>query len=202
MLFKNALKYADYVVAKQALYEMITLAPENKMLKDTLAIVYFKIEAYAQCILLTREILEEDPSKNSMLEIKAISEQNIGLIKEALEDYETLFKSSKDVYHLYQVATLQYQLKRFGECNATVGAIIQNEDAKSKKVSIFDQQNRQQQVPLDAAAYNLLGVMALDTNDEPKAKEFFTKAVELFPEFALAKNNITIIDAKAKQEKK
>ena len=114
-IYKKAARYGDLGVAKNALYTMMELKPENTFLMDTLAILYFQSQAYVQSVLVTNEILEKDPSKISALEIKAISESALGYGKEALNDYEKLYAKTQNVYHLYQIASLQYQLKRMAE---------------------------------------------------------------------------------------
>ena len=65
----------------------------------------------------------------------AVSKQNLGLIKEALADYEKLYAAEKSVYHLYQMSTLQYQLKRYGECVVSLDQILASADAEKQKVN-------------------------------------------------------------------
>jgi hypothetical protein len=59
-----------------------------------------------------------------MLEMAAISKQSLGALKESLADYESLYKQKPDLYSLYQIATLQYQLKRYGESVISCDQII------------------------------------------------------------------------------
>ena len=58
-------------------------------------------------------------------------------------------------------------------------------------------QQGSQEVPMRAAAYNVKGICAMELNQEEAAKQNFNKAVELFPDFALAKGNL---DAMAKKK--
>ena len=56
-----------------------------------------------------------------------------------------------------------------------------------------------------AAAFNMRGVIALEINQLDVAKQNFQKALELFPDFSLAKSNlekVTPSDKKQTQEKK
>ena len=134
-------------------------------------------------------IVKADPKRNDMLEVVAVSKQNLGLIKESLADYEKLYAAEKSVFYLYQMATLQYQLKRYGECVASLDQIIGNAESEKQKVNIRVQQGSQE-VPMRAAAYNVKGICAMELNQEEAAKQNFNKAVELFPDFALAKGNL------------
>lgn len=192
-IFKMALKYNDLEVAKQAVYEMMIAKPEETSLKDSLAIVYYSMGAYPQSLLLSKEILEANPDKDNILEIKAVSEQNLGLLKDALKDYETVYAKSKDVYHLYQITTLQYELKRFGECKTNIEKIVSDRAADSLAIPITAGEVRQQ-VPLTAAAYNIMGVVHMEVNDKVQAKISFENALKVFPDFRLAQANLKAIE--------
>ncbi|HLP20862.1 MAG TPA: hypothetical protein VK174_11205, partial [Chitinophagales bacterium] len=128
-VYKTALKNYDLQAATIALYNMQALKPERTDLNDSLALLYFAGERFAQSYLIGEEIVKADPKRNDMLELVAVSKQNLGLVKEALTDYEKLYAADKSVFYLYQMATLQYQLKRYGECVASLDQIIANPDA-------------------------------------------------------------------------
>ena len=196
--YSNALKYSDLSVAKNAIYKMIALNPTDKSLKDSLLFIYFNAGSFGQSILLCRELLAVDASRSNILEIKAISEQNLGMVKESLESYEKLFVQSKSIYHQYQIAVLQYQIKRFGECNANLNEILKNEKALTEKVNITVAQEENQQVILKAAALNILGVMNLEGKRDVEAKANFAEALKIQPDFVLAKNNLSLIEKKSK----
>jgi tetratricopeptide (TPR) repeat protein len=181
---------------------MIALKPERLGLKDTLTYLYYNSGNHVQVVLLGKEILEKQPERPEILELVAVSQQNLGLLKEALESFEKLHLLTKDVYRLYNVATLQYMLKRYGECSETLNAILAS-DAGDQKVSITDNNGKSQEVPLKAAAFNMRGVVALEINQTDVAKQNFQKALELFPEFALAKANLdNAVSPKKNPEKK
>jgi tetratricopeptide (TPR) repeat protein len=192
------MKYNDFLVARNALYNMLTLKPERAGLKDTLTYLYYNTNSYVQVILLGEEIIKEAPSKAEILELVAVSQQNLGMMKEALESFEKLYAISKDVYHQYNIASLQYMLKRYGECNATLQSILESADTEGV-VAISDGKNESQQVPVKAAAYNMLGVISLEINQPEAAKQHFQQAIKLFPEFILAKNNLDKVNATGKK---
>ncbi|HLP50480.1 MAG TPA: hypothetical protein VK154_06315 [Chitinophagales bacterium] len=194
-VYKTALKNYDLQAATIALYNMQALKPERTDLNDSLALLYFAGERFAQSYLIGEEIVKADPKRNDMLELVAVSKQNLGLVKEALTDYEKLYAADKSVFYLYQMATLQYQLKRYGECVASLDQIIANPDADKQKVNIRVQGGGQE-VPMKAAAFNVKGICAMELNQEEAAKQNFTKAIEIFPDFALAKGNMDAITKK------
>lgn len=197
-IYENAMKYNDFIVARTSLYSMLALKPERTGLKDTLTYLYYNTNSYVQVILLGKEILETKPDKAEILELVAVSQQNLGMLKEALESFEKLFALSKDVYHQYNIASLQYMLKRYGECSESLNAIL-GAPQTDAVVAISDGQNESQQVPVKAAAYNMRGVVALEINQSDVAKQNFEKAIELHPDFVLAKNNLEKVKASEKK---
>lgn len=199
-VYQNALKNYDLQAASNALYNMIALKPERKDLNDSLALVYFAGERYGQAYIVGEQILKDNPGKNEILELVAVSKQSLGMAKEALADYEKLYAGEKSIYYLYQIATLQYQLKRYGECVASLDAVIADEKSATQKVSI-QVQGGSQQVPMKAAALNVKGICALEMNQDDAAKENFNKALEIAPDFVLPKGNLELIKKKAEQKK-
>jgi len=196
-VYTTALKYYDLNVAISALYNAMALKPERKDLRDSLALIYFAGERYGQAYTVGEEILKENPKRNDILEMVAVSKQSLGLTKDALADYEKLYSADpKQIFYLYQMATLQYQLKRYGECVASLDQIIGNEASAKQNVSIRNSNNTSQSVPMKAAALNVKGIVALELNQEANAKEFFNQALQIFPDFALAKGNLATLAQK------
>ena len=195
-VYATALRYYDLNVAISALYNAMALKPDRKDLRDSLALVYFAGERYGQSYTIGEEILKENPKRNDILEMVAVSKQSLGLVKEALADYEQLYAADKQLFYLYQISTLQYQLKRFGECVASLEQIIGNENAAKQNVSIRNSNGTSQSVPMKAAALNVKGIVALDLNQDVNAKEFFNQALQIYPEFALAKGNLAQMEQK------
>jgi tetratricopeptide (TPR) repeat protein len=199
-VYKTALKNYDLQAATIALYNMLAIKPERTDLNDSLALIYFAGERYAQSYIIGEEIVKADPKRADMLELVAVSKQNLGLVKEALADYEKLYAIDHSVFYLYQIATLQYQLKRYGECVASLDQIIANPESEKQKVNIRVQ-NGGQDVTMKAAAYNVKGICALELNQEEAARQNFTRALEIFPEFVLAKGNLDNLNKKKVEAK-
>ncbi len=196
-VYSSALKYYDLNVAISALYNAMALHPERTDLRDSLALIYFAGERYGQAYTVGEEILRDNPMRHDILEMVAVSKQSLGLTKESLADYETLYSGDKQLFYLYQIATLQYQLKRYGECVVSLDQIIANEAAAKQNVNIRNSNNTSQSVPMKAAALNVKGIVALDLNQDANAKEFFTQALQIFPDFALAKGNLNVMEQKS-----
>ncbi len=191
--YRNAMNYYDIQAASVALYVALALNPQRTDLNDSLAYLYFAGERFGQAYLIGEEILKRDSKRNDIREIVAVSKQSLNMVKEALVDYEALYAATNDLQYLYQMATIQYQLKRFGECLASLDKIIADPAAAQQKVSLRIQEGGSQNVVMKAAAHNIKGICAMEVSQNDAALEQFNKAVEIFPEFVLAKNNLNFL---------
>lgn len=192
-VYKNAIQLGDINTALNAVHQILAIDNQNTYI-DTLAYLYFNGGSYYQAILLGSQILTTRPDNAGILEVVAVSQQKLGLAKESLESYDKLQSLAPSVYNLYNIATLQYALKRFGECGQTIDMILKAED-NMEKINITDNTGASQQVPIKAAALNMLGVMALELKQTDVAVKSFQEALKLVPEFVLAKNNLAKVTA-------
>jgi len=198
-VYHKALMYNDMAAARTAVYEMMVLKPEVASWRDTLTILYFSSGMYDQAIYLGKELLKEKSTDQLLLEIVAVSEENLGMAKQSLEDYDKLFALSGSLVHQYKIAALQYTLQRYGECSQTLSVLIGNPAAATEKVAINVGQGQGQDVTLLAAAWNIAGMIAVETGQAEDARKCFEKSLAADPEFLLPKNNISYLDSKKQQ---
>ncbi len=201
-IYETALKYGDIEVARNAIYALLVKHPDSLSYLDTLARLYFSNGNYVQCALTSKDYLTRDSANLFVREMLAISLSSLNKNKESLEQYEILYANTHSVFHAYQIAILQYVLKRFGECETTCAIILSDPKAGEQKVSISADEKNNQQVPIKAAAYNIRGVMYKELNRPDDAINSFREAVKIFPDFALAKANIEAMTAPKKDAPK
>lgn len=190
-VLKNAEKYADADAYKNALFDLIVLDKEHATAwKDSLAVLYFRAGRFGQAILLTDELLKQDPDNEKYWEIQAQSYEALGRIKKAIEWYEKLAeRHPDDVVILYRLAWNQYSIKRSEEAFATLRKINPDSIPAEVKVNLPAAPGKTQAVPLKAAYYNLLGLVSYDLHNLDMAIQFFDKALKEFPSFVSAKQN-------------
>ncbi|MBL0343497.1 MAG: hypothetical protein IPP71_23150 [Bacteroidetes bacterium] len=191
-IYRNALIFNDLDVAKFALFEILTLQPDNPSTYDSLAHLYFRIGAYSQAI----QASELAKPTNALKEIKAYSYRNLGEIKIALPLFEELYAETASPENGYQVASMQFSMKRFGECMETAAKIKAHPEASKSKVLISTEQGESMNVSYLAAAENLMGVVYLEMGKTDLAKTAFEMAIEAAPEFSLAKKNLEKVNSK------
>lgn len=199
-IYQNAVKYGDANTAKIALHTLIALNATDASYKDSLLNLYFSSQSFVNSVLLGRELHAADPNNKITLAILAASEQSVNLITESLDHYKKLYAISKSPSDLYQAATLEFRLQRVAECKASLDAILANPASEKEQVYISYSERDGQNVPLKAACWNIMGFLAQTQNNKDAAKECFNKALQIFPEFNLVKNNLEYLENPPKEQ--
>lgn len=189
-VYQTAVKYNDLTVAKDAIYRLIVLEPSNLSLLDSLAYMYFDNSNFVSTILVSKDIIARDPKNAAAMELTAVSFQNLGLKDKALEQYESLYLLNNDISTIYQVAFLQYELKRFKEAKTSIDIILENKNLENQKVVHATSQKTQQEVPMKASILNLRGLIDIEDGNKEEAKKNFENALKLAPEFEHPKENL------------
>ncbi|MCX6291378.1 MAG: hypothetical protein NT126_06390 [Bacteroidetes bacterium] len=201
-LYNRAIQYGDYDVAKHALYTLMIRNPDRTGYLDSLVALYYNLNAYPQCVLTGNAYLEKDTSNLDVMEMVAISNVAMKRNKEALALYEKMYLKTGKIYYAYHLAVQQYVLKRIGECNQMIDIVLNDPQSAKENIPISSEDGRQN-VPLKAAALNLRGIIFNEINQKEKAKEYFEAALQVFPDFSLAKKNLdTLAGSKETETKK
>lgn len=188
-VYRQAMQNSDAKVATQALYDILAINPRETQWVDSLALLYVQQGAYNQAIRVSQQKLTAHPQDTLMLKVQALSYKALNDNKAALKAYEQLHSLTKNVYHLYEISTIQYSMTRLQECLQTAQNIHQHPDLNTAKVNLTFNKNNQI-VPLKAAVFNIQGVVAKDMNKLPEATSFFEQALSVFSDFELAKGNL------------
>jgi tetratricopeptide (TPR) repeat protein len=189
-IYQQAARYNDPIMKIYALHHRIATEGSSLSLLDTLAQAYFEAGFYRQAIAVVDEILPQQPRNATLAEIKALSYFYLQDLKKAVDAYEKLYEITSDPLHLYQVITLQFNLQRYGECQANVDKLLGLPESAQVQVRITTPDGQTQEIPLRAAAYNVRGVILRLQKEYAKAKEAFEKALQIAPDFLLAKVNL------------
>ncbi len=192
-IYKSALNNLDLPVAKNAVYHIIALEGEQSPYLDSLAFIYFNQKAYVPCVKTADRILKQRPSL-AILELKAAALEQLNAFKEAIAAYEKIYAQKKEAPVAYKLAELQQKLKRSAEAYETLKS-AENLKFDDRQFVVFpkDQKGGQQKVPLKAAYYNLLAQTSYDLHNYDLAIEYYDKALKLFPDFYVAKQNKAVV---------
>jgi len=190
MKYVFAMKYNDGEVAKDALYSLIALDPNDDSIKLRLCYYYFEQNKFASSLFISADLLVRHPDHIDALRINALSFENMGVRDKAVEAYESLYLKTNEIGVLYQVSILQFELERYIECKTNLDIIIKNPQAKALKLNFAKNETEQQEITLETAAYNVKGMVEKQKGNKQEAKKYFEKALELEPEFTLAAQNL------------
>ncbi|MBR9998637.1 MAG: hypothetical protein KFF73_06690 [Cyclobacteriaceae bacterium] len=191
-IYNRALKYNDVNMAIDALYNLAVMEPQNDSLLFSLAYLYFDSQNYFSSVLTLNDVLMLNPDNISALEMKAVSLERVGATEKALEAYESLYlKSDNNLNYLYKVAVFQYDLKRYGESKTNIDILLSKSESDEIKYMFPNEDDQQQEIPMRASLHNMKGLIARDGGNPTEAKKQFTIALEISPEFFLAKKNLS-----------
>ncbi|WP_456377815.1 tetratricopeptide repeat protein [Lutibacter sp.] len=187
---KQALAYGDTNVAASSMLSIITLEGNKSTYKDSLAYLYFNKRNYSSCFLVLNDILKNKPNTIELLEMQAISLESLGAYGKAVEVYENLLAKTNNNYHAYKLAGLQLALKKFEDAYVSIKKANQLPDDGTIKITFQVNKNYNQNIDLKASIAYLEGIIALNLEKNKDAKLSFERAVQLFPDFVLAKGKL------------
>lgn len=199
---KLALSYNDKAAAANAMYTIIAMEGAQSTYKDSLAYMYFNDAKYVSSFLVTNDILKTKPENIELLEINAISIENMGAIDKAVEVYSDLLSKTKNNYHAYKLASLQLATNKLSDAYISIKKADLLEDNGKIKVNFQVNKNYNQNVDLKPAIAYLEGIILLNMKKTTEAKLSFMRAVNLFPDFVLAKSKLTTLENSENSENK
>ena len=185
-----AKRVGDPAVVKQGFYRIVAIEGENSTYKDSLAYVYFSARQYGPSFLMADEVIKRDPDHLEMLEIKAASLESLGAIDKSAEAYDQLFARSNNNFHGYNLAKLQFSLKKYEEAYKTIQEVEKLNDTGKYKITFSINANHVQQVELLAAIPYLKGLIEEELQKKPEAKVSYEKALKIQPDFVFAKERL------------
>ncbi len=188
-LYNRALRYNDISVSKQALIEMSILTPRDTAILRSLAELYFGEGQYVSSAMVSLDMLSLQSNNTVALELAALSYENLRLYDKAIENYEGLWLATDNNSILYQVSYLQYLQKRIEEANSNL-TILESKLGPSEKIVLSKQDGSVQEVNFAAAIQNLRGLIAQEQGNKEAAIAYFTKAIEISPDFEAPKTNL------------
>lgn len=196
-IYHKALKYNDMSSAAYALVNYLN-AGGNAVYQDSLAIVYYNMNNFSGAYKLANELYTADNKNIAALTLLADISGRGGETKTSLDWYEKLCPLSPSAYNFYQLASKQFVLERKLECMQSLQKVVSDSaEALKQSVSLEVNNGYYEQVPVLAAAYNMLGVLTYKDNNKTGAKDYYEKALKVAPNFVIAKQNVDALKPEA-----
>ena len=193
LIYQAAQAFADPEMEKSALYNLLSLNPNDANVLRSLAMLYYSNGRFTSSALVGMDFLKKYPGDSTALEVCALSYEQLRLYDRAVEYYEQLYLLKDDVYLLYQITYLQYVLKRYNEAKNNIG-ILESRITDDNKISLTKADKQVQEVPMMAALKNLAGLVALDEGNKEGAKAYFNEALKIAPDFEAARLSLEGVD--------
>ena len=189
-IYGAAKKYNDKMMQITTLYNLLSYNPNNSTILDSIALAYFEGQQYVSAALVSIDAVSLNPKDELGAEIAALSFEQIGAPERALKYYETLYLLRNDIMILYQVAFLQYRLKRLNEASTNVDIIIA--DTSSNEVQIIFPKNAEseQKVALKIAAKRLKAMIFELKGNIVEAKKIYEDILSSSPDFDLVRKQL------------
>lgn len=190
-IYHLANQFNDPAVARMALYQILVYSPDQTKVLDSLALQYYSVNNYISAALVAKETLKINPNDELALELAGSSLSNIGVKDQALDYYEKLFLKNDDSNTLYQIAFMQYELKRYQESKASVDILMGRAEIDGLTL-IFPKMDKKsnQEVSMRAALTNLKGLIAEAEKKKEDATNFYLEALKLAPGFEIVQANL------------
>lgn len=196
-VYRRAIQYDDMPSAAYALTNYLMLGGSSHF-KDTLAVVYYRSGNANGAYKLANELFESNPKDVAALTLLADISGRAGDTKTSLDWYEKLCPLAPDPFNYYQLATRQFLLERIGECRSSLNKVVSDSlKARQQSVNLEIGPGQNENVPVLAAAYNMLGALAYRDKKTEEAKHYYELAVKEFPDFVIARQNLEGMKPKA-----
>lgn len=188
-LYQRAQQFNDVEQTKQALYDLLVLNGSDSTVLRSLAELYYNNRRYTSSALVGLDFLKVYPGNMIATEIVALSYEQLRLYDKAIEYYQPMWLKTENVNVLYQIAYLQYSLKRYTESNNNL-TIVDSKVADDEKIQLTMSNGQVQEVFFKAAVLNLRALIAVEEGKTDEAKGFLNQALQLSPDFEAAKNTL------------
>jgi tetratricopeptide (TPR) repeat protein len=189
ILWAKASALGDWPTAIVAIHQLLEKDPSNTFLQDSLAAMYLRTGQAATCLAWCQRCLQTRPDAPFLLAIAGQLALDAGQIPAALTHWERLLQLRPSAYYHYQVAALQFRLGRYGECATALNQLAADAAVRDAWIHL-SWEGGEGDVPLLAAVYNLQGNLDGAMGRRKEARKAFRAALDLAPEFGLAKGNL------------
>ncbi len=187
--YQLAQKFNDQEAIKDALLDLLVLNNSDSTVLRGLAEFYYNNRLYTSSALVALDFLEKYPGNLVATEIVALSYEQLRLYDKAIEYYQPIWLATENINILYQIAYLQYSLKRHTEALNNL-QIIDGKVKPEDIVQLNTSSGQIQQVAFKAALLNLRALIAIEQGNNTEAKNLLNQALQLSPEFEAAKNTL------------
>lgn len=196
-LSRRAVFYKDYKSAVLPLLDLIDRDPDHKaQWMEEAAKIYYLDQRYSSCSEICADLVAHHggDTRIGILEMRAVSYEMLGRKDEAVETWTQAMRLGGTPVHATRLACLLFEAGKFAEADQLVQTALSSPSLSDSnqvlKLPVAD--NRSENIPVEAALQNLLGLIAIKRNppDPVAARAAFERAVKVAPSYIVARHNL------------
>lgn len=194
-LLVSSLNSGDFITALTATQTLLLYDTGNVGLYDTLYQLFVQTNNQQGVLIATKKVISANPADTKALEHHASAAKKLKIPGEIITTYQKLFEIEPDTRYLYEIAVQYYQSNNPSEGEKYFSKAVNSPRGKSDMITVL-YNNQRLQVPVLPAIYNYLGVYNELNGKIKDAMTFYGKALEIYPNYIIAKNNINKLKGK------
>ncbi len=192
-VYSNSIQYKDYTNATVALQNLLVLNPTNESILDSLANTYYQNKEFFSCLEVCKEILGKNSNNTKVHLLAGESAHAIGNYELAWFYYQHwIIKYPQDIPVLYNASIDLYNIQQADSAIQFLKKIVSFPQSREKGLA-FNTDGQNQIISYYAASLNILGFIHMQQGDFKNAEIYFKEALNVQPDFILAKNNLDFL---------
>ena len=198
-VFRKAKDRLDYSTAAGALNRILAVDDSDHSTYDSLAVIYFG-SGLDQAAAKTAQQGLEKHETTTLIEISASSKKNLGDIEGSLQAFLRLMEMKPgDLKLPYEIAFAYINLQQFDQAHKYIDLVVAHDkSATTAMMEVIN--NSRQKVPYKAVALNLRGFIHMQKAEYQLAADAYQQSLNVFPDYALAQNNLKYLIAQVSAE--
>lgn len=199
-LYKTSYNLKDIPTAITAV-QLILINDSTNTLRDSLPSMYLAVQNIDACLTTTEDALKRYPESEEYAKYKMLCLEQVGKADELFTLANNLYKKTGKAEYVYKIASVQLVTGEFDAANKTISNMMEKYKNTKDSVDIFIDQGQSQRVPIIAACWNMKGYLYIQTQKYQQAGEAYQKAIQIFPDFVMARRNLQQLIQGAQQQR-
>ncbi len=200
-LYKKSYELKDIPTAITAV-QFILLQDSTHALRDSLHVMYLAVQNIDACLTTTEDALKRKPDNEELLKYKMLCLEQLGKGEELLVLSNNLYNKTKKSEYLYKAVSVQLAMGDFEVATKSIDDMMEKYKGSTDSVDMIIGEGQNQRVPILAACWNMRGYVYIQTQRYQQAAEAYQRAIQIFPDFVMARRNLQQLVQSAQQQQR
>jgi tetratricopeptide (TPR) repeat protein len=193
-LYKKAKARNDFSTAAFAVNRILLADESQEFAYDSLATLYYVAGMDRSAAITADQGLEKHESE-TLIEISANARKNLGDTPGSLQAFLRLLEMRPgDLLVPYEIAFAYINMEQYDQAMRYIDLVVAHDQAATTNMTEFVNKG-QQQVPFKAVALNMRGFVHMQNQRYQEAADAYQGALQVFPDYQLAQNNLRFLVA-------